>query len=198
MLNKGFNPQGSLTDAGYFGGLKNFQAATGVQLYVGQLLKLVSGRVTPVEDDDDATAVEIVGVAAGFFYIDSSGQPTEAKEIPSALTSAAGFYDGIEFAAASGAGVRVSASPDQLFAIRATTAVASTSQGATVTLTDNLTGEAKVVVGGTPGVDVIGKIVDVVRTEGPLEWGNGTTPVENTWGAANTIVLVKLTQTAFG
>lgn len=114
---KGLNPIYSTTGMNHSFPTETFQAATGVELFAGQVVKLTTaGLVTPV-DEKDAEEVAL-GVVAGLFYLQEDDRPVNTRKIASSVTSAAGHYQGINFAAGSGVGVRVYVDPTLVYAVK--------------------------------------------------------------------------------
>ncbi|NQZ74761.1 MAG: hypothetical protein HRT61_01410 [Ekhidna sp.] len=97
---------------------ETFQAATGVELFAGQVVKLTTaGLVTPVTEKD---AEEVaLGVVAGLFYPTADGRPVNTRNIASNVTAGATeHYQGIDFVAGAGVGVRVYIDPTLVYAVK--------------------------------------------------------------------------------
>jgi hypothetical protein len=211
-IKKGLTPSGNIDDAGFFGGMTTYQAATGNALYTGQLVKLnSSGLVVPVTDDEDLTTTRVLGTIAGLFYIDSNGNPKHDKDVASSITSGSSngvAYDGIVFTAASGVGVKVNISPNTLYMAKMVNAdadnlinqdnigdyvqVDNNATNARLTLTRADDGSTDV-----PLTRANAIVVNIVRTEGGVAFGSTPSTVTNDWGSDETVILVKLVNTLF-
>lgn len=214
-IKKGLTPSGNIDDAGFFGGMTTYQAATGNALYTGQLVKLnSSGLVVPVTDDEDLTTTRVLGTIAGIFYIDANGNPKHDKDVASSITSGSSngvAYDGIVFTAASGVGVKVNISPNTLYMAKLVADGGSAGDdfadqaniGDYVQVDNNATNARLTVTRANDGSTDVpltranAIVVNVVRTEGGVAFGSTPSTVTNDWGSEETVILVKLVNTLF-
>lgn len=152
---------------------------------------LVEAGITPT------STTNCVGVAVGGFWIDpTTSQPVESKFIPANTSSANGTYNGVNFTAEAGPGVKVVSRRDQLFAVKALASVAQTFRGDRIDLEtaagSTITGQTgtRVEASANPLSPVI--VQDVFKTS---EYGTPTSAggtAVNDWDAPETVLIVRL------
>jgi hypothetical protein len=198
VIKGGLTPSKQL-GAGYDSrGFSTYQCSTGSPvMFTGDLVKLTAtGKIAPCSAGDRP-----VGVATGFFWIDSTNGPNEARHKPASQSSATGTYNTINFAKDAGPAVKVLDDPDAVFMVKATTSVTAGALGsfAQVNLsgtgsTDTGRSAAVVSVQSTvSGTNSNVKIVGVYKAE---EFGtvSSVPPADNginDWGSPETVVLVR-------
>lgn len=192
----GFNPVGLDGSARFSGAVRVYQTSvangaifSGDPIYITPNGKAVAG-VAPT------STTNVIGVAVGGFWIDpTTKQPQESKNIPATTSSAAGVYNGINFTADAGAGVKV-VLKDQLFAVKANTSITQAKIGDRLEIVrtggNAITGISNATVSVAGGVVDNAVVVDVFRAS---EYGTPTSAGGsnvNDWGSPETVVVVKL------
>lgn len=186
------------------------RASVGEAIYSGDPVyqkatngRLVTGNVQSSKTSaGDAAYTQFVGVAAGFFYIDTNGQPREARSIAN-VSSRNGEYDGEVFSATDpGAAVRYLADPEQIYAVKANSSVARAAvAGVGFNLVSAGTGSnyagrsgAKLAVATATASADNGQftVIRPLRAEEYVSRASaGGTAVDNNWDSPETVVLVK-------
>ena len=192
----GFNPVGLNGSAKFNGAVQVYQTSVGAgAIFAGDPVYLnangnIEAGIAPT------STTNVVGVAIGGFWIDpTTSQPVESKNIPASTSSAAGVYNGINFTADAGPGVKVVAK-DQLFAVKANTSITRAAVGDRLNIVrtggNATTGISNATVSVAGAATDSAVVVDVFRTsEYATPTSAGGTAV-NDWGAPETVIVVKL------
>lgn len=180
------------------GAFETFQTSVAAPaMYTGDIVALSpNGQVVLAT----SAGQDVLGVVAGFFWVDpTTKQPVESRYKIASVSSAAGLYNGIRFAAGkAGPGVKVITDENQLYAVKATTSVAVTKLGDKIkwqrTAGSNVTGQSDgTVSAGTPTSVMILRVAGVYRAqEIAYTSAIGKLTVDNDWGVDDTVILVKL------
>ena len=199
----GFRPQGTLGDSGAVGRVVNIRCGTSA-IFNGDVVALSSGLAVPLAAD---AATAIAGVAIGFFWIDPvTGEPVESQYLPASTTSGAGEYGGVTFATGMLEPVaKVIVDPNMLYAVKAEETITVADVGASVSYVTDTAVASKIDGRSVSTVSKttvnanqdIGTIVDVLRTEGRPIYGDTATAPANNWAESETVVLVKIKDSAF-
>ena len=215
----GLVPVGNLSASPYTGQILSYQMEGGsdgtlsAAAYTGQLMKVdANGFLEPVAAGDGVgDFAGIVGVAVGFFWVDpTSKQPVFSNYAAAGQSTADGDIDGVRLRAAnnnSSIGVKIApATPDALFAIKSEDTVGVTGASNTTGLgqfanlknndagsTVNGRSSAVADMGSATSANSELRIVNVLRTEDYIAPSDSGGTLENYWGEAETVVIVKLT-----
>lgn len=195
----GFNPVSLDGAVKYTGSQRIFQTSVAAgAIFAGDPVFLnangnVEAGVTPT------STTNCIGVAVGGFWIDpTTKQPVESRYIPANTSSAAGVYNGINFTADAGPGVKVVlAGDEQVFAVKSENSVARSAIGDRISLAtsagNTATGQTGTRVSAATNAVSPVVVADVLRADEYLATPSsaGGTAV-NDWNAPETVILVKL------
>ena len=193
----GFNPVGLDGSAKFSGAIRTYQTSVAAgAIFAGDPVFLnangnVEAGIAPT------SASNVIGVAVGGFWIDpTTKQPVESKFIPANTSSASGTYNGINFTADAGPGVKVVPSSDNLFAVKALSSVQRVAVGDRLEIVNSAGNTATGISGAR--VSIAGAVTDPVVVHGVFRTteyaGTSTTGIStvNDWGAPETVLIVSL------
>lgn len=192
----GFNPVGLNGSAKFTGAIRVYQTSVSAgAIFSGDPVFLTAnGKV--IAGVAPTSTTNVIGVALGGFYIDPvSEQPVETKFIPANTASGNGNYNGINFTADQGPGVKVVAK-DQLFAVKANASVPSTAIGDRLEVVNSAgsttTGQSGATVSVAGAVTDIAVVEDVFRTSEYATPSSAGGTAVNDWNAPETVIIVSL------
>ena len=193
---KGLNPVSYGKAADYSAAVRSYQTSTGNSaIYAGDPVRLTATGL--VELATSATE-DVLGVAVGGFWFDAtSKKPVESRHVPANTSSANGVYNGVRFkAGAAGAGVRVIADLDQVYAIKFTTSVPQTALSDNADIVGSggstVTGQTSVAASIGGDADSLLEIIGVLKSEEFVTASAGGGTGVNDWDSPETVALVKL------